>query len=94
LFVSGPPFNPDGTITGKLPTVVGDFGAGAFREVDFEEAVLFEEAEREASATRLDDWPKMSAAADVVKNSAAAGNSKRTRRNLLIFFYTSNIIGP
>jgi hypothetical protein len=81
-------------MTGKLPTVDGDFTVEASREVDFEEAVLLGEAAFETSATRLDDWPKMSAPAAVVKNSAAAGSSKRTRRSLLIFFCTSNIIGP
>jgi len=81
-------------MTGKLPAVDGDFSVDAFREVEFEEAALFEEEGLETSATRLDDWPNMSATVAVVKNSAAAGSSKRTRRNLLIFFYTSNIIGP
>src|SRR5262245_31943309 len=59
LSVFGPPFNPEGTMTGKLPTVDGDFGA-APREVEVEEAVLFGEVGFETSATRLDDWPKVS----------------------------------
>jgi hypothetical protein len=73
-------------MTGKLPTVEGDFSVAVFREVEFEEAVLFGEAEFETSAATLDDWPKMSAGAVAVKNSAAAGSSKLIRRNLLIFF--------
>ena len=89
LSVLGPPFNPEGTMTGKLPTVDGDFGA-APREVEVEEAV-FGEVEFETSATRLDDWPKVSAAAADI-NSAAAGSSVRTRRKLLILYL--QIIGP
>jgi hypothetical protein len=56
LFVSsGPPFNPEGTMTGKLPAVDGDFSVDAFREVEFEDAALFGEAEPETPATRPDD---------------------------------------
>jgi hypothetical protein len=76
-------------MTGKFPTVDGDFGVSP-REVDFEEAVLFGEVEPVTSATRADDWPNMSAAVAVVKNSAAAGSSKRTRRNLFISFIPPN----
>jgi hypothetical protein len=76
-------------MTGKLPTVEDDFGVAAFREFEFEEAVLLGEVEFVTSATMPDDWPKVSAAA-AVKNSAAAGSSKRIRRNLLIFFIPPN----
>src|SRR5262249_17679046 len=83
LLVPGPPFNLDGTMIGKLPTVDGDFNVAAVREVKFEDAVLLGEAAFETSAAILDDWPNMSAAA-TVRNSADAGSSNRPRRNLLI----------
>jgi hypothetical protein len=54
LSVLGPPFNPDGRMTGKLPTVDGDFGAVP-REVEVEEAVFFGEVGFETSATRFED---------------------------------------
>jgi hypothetical protein len=76
-------------MTGKLPTVVGDFGVAAFREVEFDETMLLGEAEFVTSAVMPDDWPNMSAAAVAVKSRAAAPGSKRIRRNLLILFFTS-----
>jgi hypothetical protein len=42
-------------MTGKLPTVDGDFGVAAFREVEFEEARFLGEAEFETSAAMPDD---------------------------------------
>jgi hypothetical protein len=85
-FVFGPSFNFDGTMTGKLPTVVGDFGFATFRGVEFEEAIFLEEAEFETSAVMPGDWPNMSAVAVAVKSRAAAADSKRVRRNLHILF--------
>jgi hypothetical protein len=76
-------------MTGKLPTVDGDFVAAAPLGVEFEEATLFGEAEFETSAAVPDDWPNVSAAAVAVKIRAAADSSKRVRRNLLILFFTS-----
>jgi hypothetical protein len=76
-------------MTGKLPTVGGDFSAAASRGAEFEGAMFFGEAEFEMSAAMTDDWPNISAAAVAVKNRAAAGSSKRIRRNLLILFFTS-----
>jgi hypothetical protein len=92
-FVFSPPFNLDGTMTGKLPTVDGDFVVAAFRGVEFEEAMLLGEAEFETSAVMPDDWPSMSAAAVAVKSRAAAADRKRVRINLLILFYLQKI-GP
>jgi len=89
VFVS--PFNLDGTMTGKLPTVDGDFFVAAFRGVEFEEAILLGEAEFETSAVMPDDWPNMSAAAVAVKSRAAAADSKRVRINLLILFLPPKI---
>jgi hypothetical protein len=80
-------------MTGKLPTVEGDLVVAAFREVEFEEAMFFGEAEFVTSAVMPDDWPNMSAAAVTVKSRAAAADSKRVRRNLLILFYLQKI-GP
>ena len=54
-FVFEPPFNLDGTMTGKLPTVDGDFDVAAFRGVEFEEAMLLVGAEFETSAVLPDD---------------------------------------
>jgi hypothetical protein len=47
LSVFGPSFNLDGTMTGKLPTVDGDFFVAAFRGVELEEAMFLREAEFE-----------------------------------------------
>jgi len=80
-------------MTGKLPTGAGDFRVAASREVEFEEAALLGETEFETSTATPDDWPKMSTGAVTDKNSAAAGSSKLIRRNLLIFFYTSKLLG-
>jgi hypothetical protein len=77
-------------MTGKLPTVVGDFGVAAFREVDFEEAMFLGEAEFETSAVMLDDWPNMTAVAVAVKSRAAPADNKRVRRNLHILFLPPN----
>src|SRR5262245_39012211 len=79
-FAFGPSFNLDGTMTGKLPAVEGDFGGATFREVEFEEATFLGEVEFETSAAMPDDWPNMSAVAAAVKSRAAAANSKRVRR--------------
>jgi hypothetical protein len=89
-FVLGPSFNLDGTMTGKLPTVVGDFGVAAFREVEFEEAMFLVEAEFETSAAMPDDWPNMSAVAVAVKSRAAPADNMRVRRNLHILFLPPN----
>jgi len=77
-------------MTGKLPTVEGDFGGATFREVEFEEAMFLGEVEFETSAAMPDDWPNMSAVAAAVKSRAAAANSKRVRRNLHILFLPPN----
>jgi hypothetical protein len=76
-------------MTGKLPTVDGDFRVAAFRGVEFEEATLLGEVEFETSAAMPDDWPNVSTAPVAVKIRAAADSSKRVRRNLLILFFTS-----
>jgi len=54
-FLFESPFNLDGTMTGKLPTVDGDFVVAAFRGVEFEEAMLLGDAEIETSAVMFDD---------------------------------------